>query len=190
MCRSAALQLQPLWIKQNRPPICHSERTVVSRGIFPSGLFYLVVVHYSTWWIPPLRLRYGRNDRTGGRLYGFAYCFWNVSGPPLPHQSGLRPASFPGGEAFVPGFGVPGVIGNGSVLSRAERHIGRSLHTLTDESKWATLVAPIIVNYQLAIVNSDRTVNCPLSTPPKIVNCQLIIPFAQKARRKRNGGPF
>ena len=28
---------------------------------------------------------------------------------PLPHQSGLRPASFPGGEAFVPGFGVPGL---------------------------------------------------------------------------------
>ena len=26
---------------------------------------------------------------------------------PLPHQSGLRPASFPGGEALVPGFGVP-----------------------------------------------------------------------------------
>ena len=45
----------------------------------------------------------------------------------LPHQSGLRPASFPGGEAFVPGFGVPGVIGNGSVLWGAERHIGRSL---------------------------------------------------------------
>ena len=46
---------------------------------------------------------------------------------PLPHQSGLRPASFPGGEAFVPGFGVPWFIGNGSGLSRAERHIGRSL---------------------------------------------------------------
>ena len=109
---------------------------------------------------------------------------------PLPHQSGLRPASFPGGEAFVPCLLVLGVIGNGSVLSRAERHIGRSLHTLTDESKWATLVAPIIVNCPLSIVNSDRTVNCQLSTPPKIVNCQLIIPFAQKARRKRNGGPW
>ena len=46
---------------------------------------------------------------------------------PLPHQSGLRPASFPGGEAFVPCFGVPSFIGNNSVLSRAERHIGRSL---------------------------------------------------------------
>ena len=46
---------------------------------------------------------------------------------PLPHQSGLRPASFPGGEAFVLGFGVLGFIGNSSVLQRAERHIGRSL---------------------------------------------------------------
>ena len=27
----------------------------VSRGIFPSGKFYLVMVHYPTWWIPPLR---------------------------------------------------------------------------------------------------------------------------------------
>ena len=28
---------------------------------------------------------------------------------PLPHQSGLRPASFPGGEALVPCFGVRGL---------------------------------------------------------------------------------
>ena len=35
----------------------------VSRGIFPSCKFYLVVVLHPTWWIPPLRLRYGRNDR-------------------------------------------------------------------------------------------------------------------------------
>ena len=44
------------------PRSCHSERTNVSRGIFPSGRFYLVVVHSPTWWIPPLRLRCGRND--------------------------------------------------------------------------------------------------------------------------------
>ena len=61
------------------------------------------------------------------RFYEFAYCFQNVSGRPAPHQSGLRPASFPGGEAFVPGFGVMGFVGNSSVLSGAERHIGRSL---------------------------------------------------------------
>ena len=47
--------------------------------------------------------------------------------PRGPHQSGLRPASFPGGEAFVPWFQVLGFIGNSSVLSGAERHIGRSL---------------------------------------------------------------
>ena len=33
-----------------------------NRGIFPRGWFYLVVVLSPTWWIPPLRLRYGRND--------------------------------------------------------------------------------------------------------------------------------
>ena len=108
MCRSVTLQLQPLWTKRNHSPICHSERTVVSRGIFPSGWFYLVVVLCQTWWIPPLRLRCGRNDTMGGRLYGFAYCFWNVLRCPAPHQSGLRPASFPGGEAFVPGLGGGG----------------------------------------------------------------------------------
>ena len=46
---------------------------------------------------------------------------------PLPHQSGLRPASFPGGEALVPCLWVLGFVVNGSVLKRAERHIGRSL---------------------------------------------------------------
>ena len=35
----------------------------VSRGIHASCRFYLVLVHYPTWWIPPLRCRYGRNDR-------------------------------------------------------------------------------------------------------------------------------
>ena len=47
-------------VERSTPPTCHSER---SRGIFPSSKFYLVVVHYPTWWIPLLRLRSGRNDR-------------------------------------------------------------------------------------------------------------------------------
>ena len=42
--------------------LCHSERTVVSRGIFPSSKFYLVLVHHPTWWIPPFALL-GRNDK-------------------------------------------------------------------------------------------------------------------------------
>ena len=132
----------------------------------------------------------GLNDSTGGRFYGFAYCFWNVSGRPAASSVRAAPCQLPRRGSFCTGLWGVGVVGNGSVLSRAERHIGRSLHTLTDESKWATLVAPIIDNCPLSIINSDRTVNCPLSTPPKIVNCQLIIPFAQKARRKRNGGPW
>ena len=36
---------------------------VVSRGIHPSCRFYLALVLSVTWWIPPLRLRCGRNDR-------------------------------------------------------------------------------------------------------------------------------
>ena len=127
MCRSVTLQLQPLWTNRNHPPTCHSERTVVSRGIHASGRFYLVVVLYPTWWIPPLRLRYGRNDRMGGRFYEFAYSFWNVSRCPAPSSVSAAPSQLPPREAFVPWFRVSGVIGNGSVLSRAERHIGRSL---------------------------------------------------------------
>ena len=42
------------------------------------------------------------------RFYEFAYCFWNVSGRPAPSLvSAFGRASFPGGEAFVPGFWVP-----------------------------------------------------------------------------------
>ena len=46
-----------------KPDGYHFEVLKRSRGIFPSGRFYLVVVHHPTWWIPPLRLRYGRNDK-------------------------------------------------------------------------------------------------------------------------------
>ena len=37
-----------------------------SGGIFPSCWFYLAVVLILTWWIPPLRLRCGRNDKPEG----------------------------------------------------------------------------------------------------------------------------
>ena len=49
-------------VERNHPPICHSEGAKASRGIFPSGKLYLVLVLSSTWWIPPLRWRCGRND--------------------------------------------------------------------------------------------------------------------------------
>ena len=60
--------------------------------------------------------------------------------------------------------GVVPVIRTGYNCHAAERHIGRSLRTLTDGHKWTTLVAPIIVNCPLPIVNSKITVNCQLST--------------------------
>ena len=99
----------------------------MSRGIFPSGLFYLAVVLSPTWWIPPLRLRCGRNDKWGYVCTDSPTVSRVFHAAPLPHQSGLRPASFPGGGSFCTGLWGVGVIGNGSVLSRAERHIGRSL---------------------------------------------------------------
>ena len=37
------------------PPDMSFRANAVSRGIFPSGKFYLVVVLCPTWWIPPLR---------------------------------------------------------------------------------------------------------------------------------------
>ena len=71
-----------------RSPHMSFRANAVSRGIHASSRFYLVVVHFPTWWIPPLRWRCGRNDTMGG---------------------------------------VSGFVGNGSVLSGAERHKGRSL---------------------------------------------------------------
>ncbi len=50
------------------PPDMSFRANAVSRGIHSSCRFYLVVVHYSTWWIPPLRWRYGRNDSMGGHF--------------------------------------------------------------------------------------------------------------------------
>ena len=51
----------------------------VSRGIFPSDKFYLVVISRPTWWIPPFRLRYGRNDIMGD-VSGFIENSYVLSG--------------------------------------------------------------------------------------------------------------
>ena len=75
------------------PRSCHSERTNVSRGIFPSGRFYLVVVHSPTWWIPPLRLRCGRNDNDATFLRIRLLFLERFTSYRPPHQSGLRPAA-------------------------------------------------------------------------------------------------
>ena len=85
---------------QPEPPTGMSFRTnAVSRGIFPSGKFYLVLVLSPTWWIPPLRLRYGRNDIAWGRFYGFAYRFWNVLRRPAASSVRAAPCQLPPGEA-------------------------------------------------------------------------------------------
>ena len=91
------------------PPTDMSFRAnAVSRGTFPSCRFYLVVVHYPTWWIPPLRLRCGRNDTIGGRFYGFAYSFQSVSRRPAALiRLALGRASFPPGTLLYRVFGWP-----------------------------------------------------------------------------------
>ena len=55
--------------QRENPPDLSFRANAVSRGIHPSGKFYLVVISYPTWWIPPLRLRCGRNDKPGGVFY-------------------------------------------------------------------------------------------------------------------------
>ena len=57
-------------VEWNHISTCHSEGANASRGIFPSCLFYLVVVHSPTWWIPPLRFAaVGMTYLRGGFVY-------------------------------------------------------------------------------------------------------------------------
>ena len=76
-----------------------------SRGIFPSGKVYLVVVHYPTWWIPPLR--FAAVGMTAWlRFYGFAYCFYSISRCPAALiRLALGRASFPQGKLLYRAFG-------------------------------------------------------------------------------------
>ena len=57
----------------------------------------------------------GRNDIIGGRLYEFAYCFYSVLRRPATSSVRAAPCQLPRRGSFC------------SVLSGAERHIGRSL---------------------------------------------------------------
>ena len=81
---------------------------------------------------------------------------------PLPHQSGLRPASFPGGEALVPGFRALGIFGNGSVLSRSGTAHRPFPTYFTGRIQMNNVGCPKIVNCQLPIVNWQRTAARPL----------------------------
>ena len=100
---------------------------------------------------------------------------------PLPHQSGLRPASFPGGEAFVPGFRVLGFRGNGFRPFRcgtAHRPFptvslvgGRFQPGCSKDGRLSPfgkymVKRPSCKNCQLSIVNCQFGQNCALSTIP------------------------
>ena len=132
--------------------------------------------------------RCGRNDIMGERFYGFAYCFQNVSGRTAASSVRAAPCQLPRRGSFCTGIAGAGVVGNGSVLSGAERHIGRSLRfrwwvgvfnrgVLRTGGRVLRIAATsgamvkhsTLRNCQLSIVNCQLGQNCPLST----VNCQL-----------------
>ena len=101
--RHKTLQIKPVWTKRNHPPTMSFRGSKASRGIFPSSKFYLVLVLCLTWWIPPLRLRCGRNDIMGGTFLRIrpllVQCLTLPCGP---HQARLgEPASPKGSSCTV-----------------------------------------------------------------------------------------
>ena len=98
-----------------------------SRGIFPSSWFYLVLVHYPTWWIPPLRLRCGRNDKWGTFLRIRLLFHEHFTPPRGPHQARLGEPASPEGSSCTVSDGIP--VHSYVVITGTfpERHIGRSL---------------------------------------------------------------
>ena len=52
----------------------------------------------------------------GLRFYGFAYCFWNVSGCPAASSVRAAPCQLPRRGSFCTGLWGTGFFGNGSVL--------------------------------------------------------------------------
>ena len=165
-------QLAP---KRNHPPIMSFRANAVSRGIFPSGKFYLVVAHHPTWWIPPLRLRSGRNDTMGLRFYEFAYCFQNVSRRPAASSVRASPCQLPRrgsfctviwgggfyraqfrpfthGTAHRPFPTVSLVGGRFQPMDTKDRRDGAA-YCQNGGHKGKTSVLPITVNCQLSTVN-------------------------------------
>ena len=98
-----------------------------SRGIFPSSWFYLVLVHYPTWWIPPLRLRCGRNDKWGTFLRIRLLFHEHFTPPRGPHQARLGEPASPEGSSCTASDGIP--VHSYVVITGTfpERHTGRSL---------------------------------------------------------------
>ena len=77
----------------------------MSRGIYSSCRFYLMMVLSPTWWIPPLRFAaVGMTMRL--RFYGFAYCSYNISRRPAALIRLAQASQLPPREALVPCFWV------------------------------------------------------------------------------------
>ena len=125
------------------------------------------------------------------RIYGFALCFWNISRCPAASSVRAAPCQLPRRGSSCTGLSGAGVYREQfrpSTCGTAHRPFptvsligGRFQpgcskngrygvsHCRNNRRKGKTSVAPKIVNCQLSIVNSEKTVHCPLST----VNCQL-----------------
>ena len=125
--RHVTSRIQPVRTKRNHHSICHSDRNEMEWRNLPKlqvlscGGSYSNVVDSST----PLRC--GRNDNgvTFLRIRPlFLECFTLPRGP---HQSGLRPASFPQGKLLYRAFGWYHSTARVIIAAPSERHIGRSL---------------------------------------------------------------
>ena len=139
-------------IRRNTPHFCHSERTKVSRGIFPSSKLYLTLVFSATWWIPRLA-SLARNDmswvvpfnQTGYIRYG-ASPSPGLDGGRLPPLHCVIPFNPTGCIRNIPRNGtqaVPYGFAGGCIF----------LHNVFQKR---TRSSPIIVNCPLSIVNFFR----------------------------------
>ena len=115
-------------VERNHLPACHSERTECESRNLLKQQALSCVVFLPTWWIPPLRLRCGRNDNVGTFLRIRQLFLQHFTPPRGPHQARpLGRASFPQGKLFLR-VGGPPVKSDGDILGTSpERRTGRSL---------------------------------------------------------------
>ena len=155
---------------QNKTTPRHVIPSVVkrSRGIFPSGRFYLVVVlfcHVVDSSTPVGMTQWGDVSTDSPVVSGM------FQAAPLPSSVRAAPCQLPRRGSFCTGLWGAVFFGIGSVLSGAERHIGRSLrfrwlvYFSTKGFRTRGLAFSITETTGAKVERvSPKTVNCPLST--------------------------
>ncbi len=106
-------------------------------------------IKLATWEDSSTPFHCARNDNEGTFLrirLPFLEC---LTPPRCLISLGLWPSQLPRRGSSCSVLSDIWFFGNASVLTGAERHTGRSLHTLTDGYNGTTPVAPITVNCQL-----------------------------------------